>query len=760
MRCRWIQWTWITVLAIAGEPVLAWQRGLPVEALPANVVVPQTRAFALDGTQAVQIRSVIAGVEIREQVAVTTVKVQLHNPTSVLREAVLLLPLPDDAVIHGFAFDGAAGEPTAQILSRQEARKIYDAIVRRSRDPALLELIGYRLARSIVFPVPPAGEQKIRLTYESLLAVDGDRVDYLLPRSELLQHDIPWQVSVKIISKGPIATVYSPSHAIQTRHVKSNVVWARLKEQATTQPGPFRLSFLRQRGEVTASLLAYPDPAAGGGYFLLLAGMPPRANVQSARPTIKREVTLALDRSGSMQGAKLAQVRAAAARILTDLEDGEAFNIIAYHEGIDLFAESAVVKSPRVLRQARQYLNSLSARGGTNIHDALLESLRVPVHGDRLPMVLFLTDGLPTVGRTSEAVIGRLAQDANPYQRRVFTVGVGVDVNAPLLQRLADQTRARATFILPGEDIEERLGRLFERLAHPVLAEPRLRVLDNAGAAMPRRVRDLLPVRLPDLCAGDQLVVLGRYQGRQPITFAIAGNYQGTRRELRFTFALDKATTRNAFVPRLWASRRIANLIDAIRQLGAENGTQKPPAGLGRRDPKAHELVTEVVKLSTRFGVLSEYTAFLAREGTDLSRPDHIVERADKVFRRRAIQTRSGLGAVNQSINNIAQQSQSELNLRNRFFDETMTEVSVTNVQQVADQAFYRRGLRWLDSRVLDRKTGENPQRVIQNGSEEFHRLSQRLQREGREGIIALADEVVTIVDGQPVLIKNVPERR
>ena len=371
-----------------------------------------------------------------------------------------------------------------------------------------------------------------------------------------------------------------------------------------------------------------------------------------------------------------------------------------------------------------------------------------------LPIVLFLTDGLPTIGETSETAIRNVAIKANPYQRRVFTFGVGVDVNTPLLERIANETRATATFVLPKEDVEVKVGQVFKRLSGPVLASADLKVVNPDGTPALGRTRDMLPGRLPDLFEGDQLVLTGQYIGTEPLTFVLAGNYLGRQRTFRFTFGLDKATTRNAFVPRLWASRKIGILVDAIRQHGADWGVDPQRAKMATH-PKIRELVAEVVSLSKQFGVLTEYTAFLAREGTDLSHRDEVLAEANRVFRARAIRTRSGLGAVNQGSNSIFMRDQAQLNPRNSFWDENMNRVSTTAVQQISDRAFYRRGRQWIDSRIIDKGNQIRPGKVIHFGSEAFRELAGKLARQGRQGSVSLRGDILMVVDGETVLVKG-----
>lgn len=717
-------------------------------------VVPQARPWSSARPAAsVEISEVNVDVRILEQIATTTMDISLTNSTNGRLEAELVVPVPDKAVLRGFTFQGSGAEPTVELLARNEARRIYDSIVAQTRDPALLEFIGYNLIRSSVFPVEARAGQKVRLVYEHVLAVDGDRIDYMLPRTESVDYRVPWRVTVQIQAKQPIGTIYSPSHALDTLHRSERRVTARLAAHARTEPGSFRLSYLLQREGITASLLAYPDPKVGGGYFLFLAGAPwktPQDMAQAAR--LKREVILVLDRSGSMAGEKLEQVRAAALQVLEGLEDGEAFNIVIYNEAVEIFAASPVAKDAQTMAAARTFLRELRVRGGTNIHDALVEALRMKPADGCLPIVLFLTDGLPTVGQTSEKAIREAAEQGNPYERRVFTFGVGVDVNTPLLDRIALQTRAAASYVLPKEDVEVKVGQVFKRLAGPVLASPKLRVLEAGGVPALGRVRDLLPAKLPDLFEGDQLVLLGQYFGDEPLTFEINGNYFGESRAFQFRFHPQRAATQNAFVPRLWASRKIAVLTDAIRDLGADLSAAAagPP---GAVESRFQELVDEIVRLSKEFGILTEYTAFLAREGTDLSQPTFVAAEAAKNFDERALKTRWGFGSVNQSFNNDLQRGQQCLKLRNDFLDASLNRVEISTVQQVNDRAFFKRGDRWVDSELVD-QTGAAPRRVIEIGSEEFRRLAQRLAEQGRQGCISLSGEILMQVDGETVLVR------
>ncbi|MFN0006477.1 MAG: hypothetical protein ACKVXR_01110, partial [Planctomycetota bacterium] len=373
-----------------------------------------------------------------------------------------------------------------------------------------------------------------------------------------------------------------------------------------------------------------------------------------------------------------------------------------------------------------------------------------------LPIVLFLTDGLPTVGRTSELAIREIVERGNPHARRVFTFGVGQDVNVPLLDRIADLTRATSTYVLPQEDVEVAVGRVFGRLSGPVLSDPALETLDPRGNLTTRVVRDLLPASLPDLFVGDQMVVLGRYVGGDPLDFRLTGNLRGTRSTFAFRFGLDSASTRNAFVPRLWATRRIALLVDQVRQAGAQfTGT---PAEIGRSlfaDPRFKELADEILELSTRFGVLSEYTAFLATEGTNLGDWNGLLAACTSELDSKAVRTRTGAGAVNQGFNHNERKLQDQLDYKNGYWNQDQQRVELSGVQQVCDRAFFKRGAQWIDAGIIARKSPLAPARTIAFGSREHAALLERLIAEGRQGLLAIGDEILIDIEGENVLVDN-----
>ncbi len=760
----------LTLLGVAALPALALAQRAPsagingVELAPIVIVPHQqiyhlsSRTPAMPFTGRVVVQSVSTKIDIVEQVATTDTELQLLNQGSQPLEAELMLPVPEGATVRSFSYEGAGGGERLKILPWAEAKRIYEAIVAESRDPGLLEFAGYNAIRSSVFPIAPGRSLRVWLSYEQLLTADGDRIDYVLPRSESLAHrGTTWRLNATIRSKRPISTVYAPSHNIVQLTRDPNTVTLQLADRAAEQPGSFRLSYLVERGQLSASLLAYPDPSVGGGYFLLLASVPRQAG-DGPRDERNREITLVLDRSGSMRGEKFEQARASAIQVLEGLRTGESFNIIDFSTAVSQFAAGPVDKNATTMADAVRYLNSLDPDGGTNIHGALLDALRAAPRGDMLPLVLFLTDGLPTTGIVDEARIRDDVARANTRNRRIFTFGVGYDVNAPLLDKLAEASRGASVNVLPGENIELAVSSVFRRLEGPALEAPQLTALNSRDAVDTQVIFDAIPAALPDLFNGDQLVVLGKYRGNRPIRLRLQGQAAGAPRTYEFQFSLENASSANSFVPRLWATRRISTLVDAVRQLGASG-----PSAAGSSDPRVRELVDEIVSLSSRFGVLTEYTAFLATDG--VAGPNmtmqidkmQVAQQAEDLLRDRAVTERSGRGAINQSMNIKGGAKSSQLNFSNRYLDQEMREVEFTGVQQIADQALFRRGNRWVDARIMTaaNRAAETPDRSIDFATAEYFEFAAQLAAEGRAAMISLPGEVYVEYAGKRVLVRN-----
>lgn len=738
------------------------------------IITPQgRRPIWHQSATPVRLDAVNVELTINDQVATTTLELTLFNPNSNPQQAEILLPVPDGASVRSLQYDGTGPEPTAKVLPRDEARRIYDSIVGSMRDPALLEFARYGVLRTSAFPVPANTSQKIRITIEQVLAADAGRLDWVLPRTEMLAGTgTPWTLKATIKSKDPIANVFSASHdlAIERKGPAEFAVTG--SAAAFRSAGSLRISEMKaskNNNEPVFTTASYPDASVpgNGGYFNLIVSLPS----PTERQTVKREVTLVIDRSGSMRGEKMKQALEAAKNVLNGLGDGELFNIIDFSDSINGFSPAPVAKDADSLKRAIAYVEGIQANGGTNIRDALVEAVHTPPTAGALPLVLFLTDGCPTVGERTESGIRASMKEANSANRRLFTFGVGFDVNSPLLNALSRSTRGSATFVTPDENIEVKVSQMFKRLTGPVLAAPKVTIIDSAtGQPTTTIVRDLMPAGAdaPDVFDGEQFVVTGRYTAGQKFKARIDGDYLGKAHTLEYEVDPTQASAQNSWVSRMWASQRIGKLLESLRTDYADK--QIDP----RNDPKAKELIDEVVALSTRFGILTEYTAFLATEPTVALRGVEGIRDRMMVDFDAANSRRGGVDAVKQEgklaelqVNRApaspsAQPTQLGATAGNNvqyYYDaggggRSLEKHELTNVNQVQDRTFFNRNSRWVDGDSITKET-DKPDRTVTVGTDDYSKLADELIAANLGGILALDGEVLFAWKGQRILLQN-----
>jgi len=725
--------------------------------------------------RAVEISAVDVDVRLTDKLATTTIAITVTNKGTARSQARVVLPVPEGSGIRTFGIDGIGDEPTAELLPRAEATQRYNEIVRRMVDPGLLEFVGNAMIQSSVFPVEPGATRVMTIVYEQTLDAHRGRVEYVLPRSAGYgSRGIAWSLDIELESRGRMGPVFSPSHPIVSKPAGEKSM--RVGVPMLDEPGAFRLYAVLGSGE-TATTLLYPDSTdASSGYFMFVADVP---EPKMERAILPREVTIVIDRSGSMGGEKIEQARESAKQIIRGMRMGERVRIVDYAGDVRSFADGAVEISKESIPQLVEYIDNIQSRGGTNLHDALVEAVSADASGGYLSMVLFLTDGLATVGVTDEASIRKAASEYNDAGRRVFTFGVGYDVNAPLLDGLAMDTRAESTFVLPGEDVEIKVGQVFDKLEGPVMVDPVLRIGEPADSGASPVLTLVEPNELGDLYAGSRLVVLGRYEnlGQGPASMQVYTQSSRFDPAVRLgsgviasQFSARDATVRHAFIARLWAQRRIDSLINEIRMAGAD-GTEP-----------SQELVDEIVRLSLEHGIMTEYTAFLAHEelGIEVARERdaeglsyaYAVTRDGMTMMNKQ---RSGAAGVAQSANRknadaIVVQGQVDSDQdgpyaggrvqaetapqTNSYFDRSMGRVQIQTVQRGVGSTMYKKQGRWVDAQ-LGEQAGDEPEVTIAFGDEAYWDLVDDLAAQGRQWILANRGEVYFMNHSKRVLVQN-----
>ena len=714
------------------------------------------------------ISAVDVDVRLTDALATTQMQITVENHGSSTTQARLVLPVPEGSTIRTFGIDGIGDEPTAQLLPRKEATQRYHEIVRSMIDPGLLEFVGSALIQSSVFPVAPGEKRTMTIVYEQSLSAHNGRVEYVLPRSaSFADSSIQWSIDVELDSTGPMGPVFSPSHPIVSKIVSDRSM--RVGVPMMNEPGPFRLYAMLGSAD-DATCMLYPDPKnAGSGYFMFVADAP---MVDKTQEQIRREMTIVIDRSGSMGGQKIEQARKSATQIVHGMRKGEFVHIIDYADDVRSFSDGPIELTDESIPQIIEYINNIQSRGGTNLHGALLESLRVPKIDNTLSMVLFLTDGLASVGERNEAQIRKDAEAFNTQHKRVFTFGVGFDVNAPLLDGIAQDTKGESTFVLPNEDVEMKVGQVFDKLDGPVMIDPEFIASYGVYAVMPKvDLRLIEPSSLGDLFSGSRVVVLGQYHNLEDAPTYV-GLYPKNRTDgvkgISTEFVVKDASPKYSFVARLWAQERIKSLISQIRLASADGS--KPN----------QELVDEIVQLSLEHGVMSEYTAFLADESMAL-------ELASAPAARRSVTTtmdesnrnRSGQGGVAQSLNSqnadaaqtealVIQQEAEDKNYQyagakvqttgslssNAYLRADLSQVKVQSVQRSTNGTLYRKSTRWVDAQ-LGENADKEPELTIEFDTDAYWTLVDDLVVQGRQWILANKGEIYLVNHDQRVLVKN-----
>jgi len=488
----------------------------PVSA--AGMLIPTDRSLP-----PLAIKSHRVSVVIRDQVAVTKVEQVFQNSTSRDLEATYIFPVPEGASITDFALYIGGKRVAGELLPREKARAVYTDIVRRMRDPALLEYLDSRLFQVKVYPVPARARQKIELEFTQLLPRDGELNRYEYPlrtTGEAARTLEDFSVAVELTSKETLTNIYSPTHRVGITRKDDHHAVIGFEEDRSLLDRDFVLYYAVSKSDLGLNLITYrPDPEKPG-YFLMLIS--PRQEMAEEK-VLPRDITFVFDTSGSMQGGKIAQARSALRYCVQGLKPTDRFNIIAFSTTTEPFRDGLVPADEENIKAALAYIDSLEARGGTDINSALTEALGYEVSQERPYTILFLTDGRPTVGVTDIKEILKNVTRANKARSRIFVFGVGDDVNTHLLDRLAGENGGLSRYVRPREDIEVKVSSLFEKIRRPVLTEVKLEV---PGV----RVRDCYPVELGDLFAGTQLTLLGRYEKPGDTVIRLTGTARGRRR--------------------------------------------------------------------------------------------------------------------------------------------------------------------------------------------------------------------------------------
>ncbi len=565
-------------------------RWLVTAALVLAVSSPAAAQGWIDGVQ--KVRTAVT-VHVEGRVARVEVEEWFRNNGRALGEADYLYPLPSGAVFNNVSLFQGDKELRGETMDANRARQIYEDIVRRKKDPALIELAGHGLLRARVFPIATGETRKITLRYTQVLTRAGDALQFKyaagIRHSDQSRRDMPMPVKRDdgelafnmVIEDGrSYGTPFSPTHEVQVRRSGNRIA----VRPAEALSGDFELFLPLARGAVGMTVVAH-RPSSEPGFFMLTLS-PGQADDAAA---VARDITAVIDVSGSMSGEKMVQARNALHALLSSLNSNDRFRLIAFSDRVRSYQPEWTPANASAIAAAKRWVDRLQADGGTNIAGALKEAFEANTPEGRVPFVIFITDGLPSVGEQNPEKIAARAE-AMRGRARIFAFGVGYDVNTYLLDRLSAAARGSTQYVQPSEDVETAISRLAQKIQRPVLTD--LRIVNAPG-----RLTEIYPEQLPDLFAGEELVIFGRYERSGSGSITITGRRAGWVETFRTNVTLPAHFEGNDFIPKLWATRKVGVLAQQIKLNG-----EHP------------ELVAALRETALRYGIVTEYTSYLVLE--------------------------------------------------------------------------------------------------------------------------------------------------
>lgn len=604
----------LALIALIGGASLAAQ-GIVIDRRLPRPIRPPTPMPEPQRIMPIEIRSHQVETTIDNQGATTKVTQVFYNPNARQLEGQYMFPLPAEVAINEFKMTMNGELVSGELLPAAQARKIYEDTVRRMIDPGLLEYAGKGLIRARVFPIEPRKELTITFTYTELLPYDSGLVRFTYPlRTRHFSPVAPKTVSVKVNLKSEQAlrTIYSPTHSIEIIRDGENAAVIGLELKDSQPANDFELYYGYADGVLSANVLSYRE-GEEAGYFLALLTPQVKLEQESILP---KDIVVVLDTSGSMAGDKIEQARKALKFFVNSLNDHDRFAIVTFATASRKMHEALTPATSESRAAALKRIEGLRATGGTNFHEAMQDAYALAGKDEGRPCyVVVLTDGMPTMGEiTNVQALAKAARENRASHVRVFPFGVGFDVNTWLIDTLAEENRGQREYVKPEEDIEIKVSNFANKIASPVLSDVKLSI----GGA---EIHDLHPQVPGDVFAGTQLSILGRFDKPGKHQLVLEGSVNGEKRAFEYNIEFVANDSAKGYLPRMWAVRRVGYLMDQITLKGANK-----------------ELEEEIVRLGTKFGIVTPYTSFLVVE--DAPSPDPTNRPRDG----RAVGSATGLG--------------------------------------------------------------------------------------------------------------------
>lgn len=542
------------------------------------------------GQYLLECRSLAARVSINDGTAVTAIDQVFYNASGARLEGWFIFPVPKGSGIREFMMDVNGKMTRAELLDAGKAKTIYEDIVRRYKDPALLEYAGADMFRVRIFPIEPRAEKRTSITITQTLPKMGDLWEYTLPVSAQLKGGHLLQslrIDATVESAFPLKTVYSPSHEVQTDRKGEKRTEVHFAAQNHRPDNDFRLYVSSTGDKLGVSLLTHREADEDGFFFLDLNP----GYLEETGDEFAKDVTFVIDVSGSMAGQKIQQARSALLFCLQKLQPGDRFEVIRFSTDAEALFGKRVPNTKENNLRAQNFVKNLQELGGTNIDEAFDLALAEKADPTRPHMLLFLTDGKPTVGQTDGDALAAEIKTATDKDTRIFSIGIGHDLHTRLLEKISLETKGYHTYIAPEEDLELKVADIYKKLSRPVLTDIKIKTEGDV------HVSQIYPKELPDLFAGSSLTLFGRYDKPGLVKITVTGKVRGLPFSFTKTGVIAAETGNHAFIPSLWATRKIGWMLEEIRLRG-----------------ESEELKSEIVLLARKYGIITPYTSYLIME--------------------------------------------------------------------------------------------------------------------------------------------------
>lgn len=528
-------------------------------------------------------------ISIFDQKAVTITDQTFYNPSNSRLEAYFVFPIPKGAVIDNFSMDVNGKQTSAELLDATKATKIYEDIVRSMKDPALLEYSGQGLFRVKIFPIEPHSEKTVKFTYTEMLGKDNGSVYYSYQvnegsnKSKALDN---FSLKADIKSTSAIKNVYCPTHETEIVRKSDNNVIIGYENKNKEIQHDFQLYYHTGNNTIEASLLTFKEGNDDGYFCLDLSPGFKENNIATAK-----DVTFVLDVSGSMTDGKLEKAQAALKFCVSSLNATDRFDVIRFSTEANSCFGKLVEFNPSNLASAKKYIDDLRAIGGTNIEEALTLALKNTTTEQRPHMIVFITDGQPTIGEQKDDVLVSKIKTINTKNIRIFSMGIGYDVNTHLLDRFTEETNSYSTYITPKEDIEIKVSNFYTKVNSPVMTDISIEFFPSTG------IEEIYPKTMPDLFKGNSFTLFGRFKNTGERKTIIKGKINGKAVQYEYDLNFNNSTANNNFIPKLWATRAVGYLLNEIRLHG-----------------ESTELKIEVARIAKQHGIITPYTSYLIIE--------------------------------------------------------------------------------------------------------------------------------------------------